>query len=145
MDDLDTDTHCHLKNNQVSSEHLYPRHHLPPGHCQQVHHKKMLSAIRLVRHRQALNLRFCSALVLPTTSNPSLYLRCFTSSPSSRMPTPLTREMFISSDHVKIAAARPTMFKVSEDGTGITQVPVPESVRETVKETGILPDGYSVG
>ena len=61
------------------------------------------------------------------------------------MPTPLTREMFISSDHVKTAAARPTMFKVLEDGTGITQVPVPESVRETVKETGVLPDGYSVG
>jgi hypothetical protein len=61
------------------------------------------------------------------------------------MPTPLTREMFISSDHVKIAAARPTMFKVSGDGEGITQVPVPASVKGSVMETGILLDGYSVG
>jgi hypothetical protein len=49
--------------------------------------------------------------------------------------------MFISSDHAKIAAARPTMFKASADGEDITEVPVPASVRET----GIIPDGYSVG
>ena len=61
------------------------------------------------------------------------------------MPTPLAREIFISSDHVKPAAARPTMSKVSEDGTGIIQVPVPENMRESVRETGIFPDGYSVG
>jgi len=61
------------------------------------------------------------------------------------MPTPLTREMFISSDHVKIAAARLTMFEVVADGKGITKVPVPESMRESVRETGVLPDGYSVG
>ncbi|KAF8903328.1 hypothetical protein CPB84DRAFT_1774576 [Gymnopilus junonius] len=56
------------------------------------------------------------------------------------MSTPITRETFISSDHVKVAAANPTMVKLSADGEGIEDVPVPASI----KETGILPDGYSV-
>jgi len=57
------------------------------------------------------------------------------------MPTPLTRETFISSNYVKIAAGQSTMFKTTSDGEGVEEVPVPESVRET----GIIPEGYSVG
>jgi hypothetical protein len=33
------------------------------------------------------------------------------------------------------------MFRTKEDGEGVEEVPVPASVRET----GIIPDGYSVG
>lgn len=57
------------------------------------------------------------------------------------MPTPLTRETFISSDYLKIAATQATMFKATPDGEGVEEVPVPASVRET----GIIPEGYSVG
>lgn len=57
------------------------------------------------------------------------------------MSTLITRETFISSDHVKVAVANPTMIKLSADGEGIEEVPVPASIRET----GTLPDGYSVG
>ena len=56
------------------------------------------------------------------------------------MPTPLTRETFISSDYIKIAATQAAMFKAT-DGEGVEEVPVPSSVRET----GTIPDGYSVG
>lgn len=82
-----------------------------------------------------------STLVPSTASNLSLSYRRFANSSSSSMPTPLTREMLISSDYGRIAAARPTMFELSTDSEGITEVPVPASVRET----GIIPDGYSVG
>ena len=80
------------------------------------------------------------AIGLSTTSNPSLGYRRFTKSSSSLMPTPLTREMFMSSDYAKVTAARPTMFQLGEDDN-ITEVPVPEHV----KETGIIPEGHSVG
>jgi hypothetical protein len=53
----------------------------------------------------------------------------------------LTRETFISSDYVKIAATQSTMFKATADGEGVEEVPIPASVRET----GAIPDGYSVG
>ena len=56
------------------------------------------------------------------------------------MPTLLTWEVFISDDYVKIAVAQSTMFKTTADG-GIKEVPIPASVRET----GNIPDGYSVG
>jgi hypothetical protein len=48
--------------------------------------------------------------------------------------------MFMSSDYAKVAAARSTMVQIGEDGK-ITEVPVPENVRET----SIIPEGYSVG
>jgi len=57
------------------------------------------------------------------------------------MPTSLTREMFISPDYVKVAATQGTMFKVTADGKGISEVPIPANVMET----GTIPDGYSVG
>ena len=81
------------------------------------------------------------ALVLNNKSHQSLRSRYFTKSASSLMPTPLTREMFISPDYVKVAASRPTMFKATPDGKGISEVPVPTSV----KETSTIPEGYSVG
>ena len=56
------------------------------------------------------------------------------------MPTRLTGEMFISSDYAKVAVARLTMLQIGEDDN-ITEVTVPENVRET----GIIPEGYSVG
>ena len=77
-----------------------------------------------------------------SASIPSLRsCRRFAKSSSSSMPTPLTREMFISPNNVKVATSRPTMFDFTEDGECISQVPVPASVRES----GIIPDGYSVG
>jgi len=57
------------------------------------------------------------------------------------MSTPLTRETFISSDYVQVAAAQSTMFKATANGEGVEEVSVPASVRET----GIIPEGYSVG
>ena len=57
------------------------------------------------------------------------------------MSTPLTRETFISSDYIKIAATQAAMFKATADGEGVEEVPVPSSVRET----GTIPDGYSIG
>jgi hypothetical protein len=56
------------------------------------------------------------------------------------MPTPLTRETFISPDHVKIAATHSIMFNVRADGE-VEEVPVPAIVRET----GTILEGYSVG
>ena len=49
--------------------------------------------------------------------------------------------MFISPNYVKVAVARPTMFKATANGKGVIEVPIPASVRET----GTIPDGYSVG
>ena len=46
----------------------------------------------------------------------------------------------MSSDYAKVATARPTMVQIGEDDN-ITEVPIPENVRET----GIIPEGYSVG
>jgi len=57
------------------------------------------------------------------------------------MYIPLTRETIITSYYVKIAAAQSIMFKTTSDGEGVEGIPVPESVRET----GIIPEGYSVG
>ena len=60
---------------------------------------------------------------------------------SSSTPTSLTRELFISPDHVKIAATQSVMYKITADGEDVQEAPVPASVRAT----GILPDGYTVG
>jgi hypothetical protein len=47
----------------------------------------------------------------------------------------------MSSDYLRIAATQAAMFKATADGEGVEEVPVPASVRET----GTIPDGYSVG
>ena len=60
---------------------------------------------------------------------------------SSSIPTPLTRGLFISPDHVKIAATHSVMYKITADGEDVEEAPVPPSVRAT----GVLPDGYTVG
>lgn len=49
--------------------------------------------------------------------------------------------MFISPNYVEIAAALPSMFKATANGKGVSEVPIPANVRET----GTIPDGYSVG
>ena len=97
----------------------------------QRHRSLTFSPLKMMRLRQPLR-----------TSIPSLR-SCwhFTKSYSSSMPTPLTREMFISPNYVKVATSRPTMFKVTAEGTSISQFPIPASVRES----SIIPDGYSVG
>jgi len=74
-----------------------------------------------------------------TISNPSL--RSCRRLATSSAPILLTREMFISPNYVKIAASRPTIYKATADGKGVTEVPIPANVRET----GTIPDGYSVG
>ena len=76
-----------------------------------------------------------------TILNPNLRFRRFTKFSLSSKSTPLTWEMFISPNHVKVAVARPTMFKATANGKGFIEVPIPASVRET----GIIPDGHSVG
>ncbi|KIM40805.1 hypothetical protein M413DRAFT_446177 [Hebeloma cylindrosporum] len=55
------------------------------------------------------------------------------------MSTPITRETFISPDHVKIAATHSSMFKIKAEG-GVEEVPVPARVRKT----GVLLEGYTV-
>jgi len=57
------------------------------------------------------------------------------------MPTLITRETFISSDYLKIAVTQGTMFKVTPDDKDVEEMPIPASVRES----GTIPDGYSVG
>lgn len=57
------------------------------------------------------------------------------------MATLLTPETFISSDYVKIATTQSAMLMTTEDSEGVEEVPVPA----TVRETGVIPDGYSVG
>jgi predicted peptidase len=47
----------------------------------------------------------------------------------------------ISPDVVKVAISKNIMFDVSKDGKKIVGIPIPESV----KATGILPDGFAVG
>jgi len=74
-----------------------------------------------------------------TISNPSL--RSCRRLATSSAPILLTREMFISPNYVKITASQPTIYKATADGKGITEVPIPASVRET----SAIPDGYSVG
>ena len=47
----------------------------------------------------------------------------------------------MSPDIVKVAISKGTMFDVSKDGESVAQVPIPESI----KATGIIPEGYTVG
>ena len=49
--------------------------------------------------------------------------------------------MLISPDIAKVAISNKTMFDVGEDGKSIVEIPIPESV----KASGIIPEGYSVG
>lgn len=46
----------------------------------------------------------------------------------------ITRESLISSDIVKVAISKETMFDVSKDGESVVEVPIPESI----KTTGII-------
>ena len=58
------------------------------------------------------------------------------------MPTPLTREMFISIVRLhKGRCCSTNMVQIAVEDNNITKVPVPEHV----KDTGIIPEGYSVG
>ena len=57
------------------------------------------------------------------------------------MSTKITRESFISPDIDKVAISKETMFAVGEDGESIVEVPIPESI----KTSGIIPEGYTVG
>ena len=56
------------------------------------------------------------------------------------MSNKITRECFISPDIVKVAISKETMFDIGEDGE-VVEVPMPESI----KATGIIPEGYSIG
>jgi len=56
------------------------------------------------------------------------------------MSTKLTRASFISSDIDKVAISKETMYVVEENGESVVEVPIPESI----KITGIVPEGYSV-
>jgi hypothetical protein len=47
----------------------------------------------------------------------------------------------MSPDIVSVAISKGTMFDVGEDGKSIVEVPIPESI----KATGIIPEGYTVG
>ena len=47
----------------------------------------------------------------------------------------------MSPDIVRVAISKKTMFDVGKDGKSIVEVPIPDSV----KLSGILPEGYSVG
>lgn len=47
----------------------------------------------------------------------------------------------MSPDIIKVAISNKTMFDLGEDGKSIVEVPIPESI----KESGILPEGYAVG
>ena len=99
---------------------------------------------RLGLHRQTLKVQGLRQALGLATSNPSLRSLRFRKSSSSSIPTPLTRDVFISDDYVKVAAAKSTMFKIIADSEGVEKlqkVPVPASV----KETDTIPDGYSIG
>jgi hypothetical protein len=65
--------------------------------------------------------------------------------PAASDPAPpkdaITRSTFISPDHYKNATTLSTMYVVSDDGQGVTEVPAPARV----KESGIIPEGYCVG
>ncbi|PPR06392.1 hypothetical protein CVT26_004653 [Gymnopilus dilepis] len=67
---------------------------------------------------------------------PQAHFRRYLSSTSSF--TPLTRETFISPDYVKIATTKSTMFTTSPEG--VVEVPLLDSI----KETGNIPQGYSI-
>jgi hypothetical protein len=56
-------------------------------------------------------------------------------------PQPLTRSLFVSPDYEKIAISKSTMFVLTKDGQGVEEVPMLASVRET----GIVPEGFCVG
>ena len=58
------------------------------------------------------------------------------------MSTKITRESLVlpTPDIAKVALSKKTMFDFGEDGS-IFEVPIPESI----KATGIIPEGYTVG
>ena len=54
---------------------------------------------------------------------------------------PFTRDSFIADDHVKIAISNlKTMWSDDEEGN-FKEIPIPQSV----KDSGVLPEGYCVG
>lgn len=53
---------------------------------------------------------------------------------------PITRTTFISPTHIATALSQETMYELAEDGEGVKEVPIPESVRKG----GVIPEGYSV-
>ena len=57
------------------------------------------------------------------------------------MSTKITRESLISPDIDKVAISKKTMFVLDEDEDTISEVPIPESI----KASGIIPEGYTVG
>jgi len=102
----------------------------------------MQPAVGLLRNRQVLtnSLRPAGLLsIIP--KNPSVNYRRFSKSSPSLMPTPLTPEIFVSPDRVKTALAKPTMMEIRAGDEGFAEVPIPESVRNA----GVIPEGYSVG
>lgn len=52
----------------------------------------------------------------------------------------ITRDTFISEDHVKIALSQKTMFVHTEGEQAVKEVPIPEAA----KSTGVLPEGMRV-
>lgn len=55
---------------------------------------------------------------------------------------PFTRASFVADDHVQIAiAGLETIWSQDEEGGPLKEIPMPPSI----KETGLLPEGYGVG
>lgn len=55
---------------------------------------------------------------------------------------PFTRASFIADDHVQTAIANlKTIWWKDEEGGPLKEIPMPQSIRES----GVLPDGYCVG
>ena len=128
--------------NQVSSIRRYLRHHHTRPYLLITYNQQVYYTLlpRLELHQQAIKIQRLRQALELAPSNSSFRPLRFRNSSSASMPTPLTREVFISDDYVKVAVAQSTMFKATADG-GVEEVPIPASLRET----GIIPDGYSVG
>jgi hypothetical protein len=58
-----------------------------------------------------------------------------------RMSNKITRERLISPDIAKVAISKETMLDFSEDGKSVVEVPI----HETIKATGMIPEGYAIG
>ncbi|KAF8703100.1 hypothetical protein AX14_014200 [Amanita brunnescens Koide BX004] len=55
------------------------------------------------------------------------------------MSNKITRECFMYPDIAKVAISKETMYDMGKDGE-VVEVPIPESI----KATGIIPEGYSI-
>ena len=112
------------EHNRVSSEHRYPSS--PPLSYLPLDYYVLtaspfwaITTSTHVKHQRTIS------RILATTPNTILGSLSFTKSAS------LTRENFVSYDHVKVATTQAIMFKVRADGEGVEEVPVPANVRET--------------